>query len=170
MDLRPYYGWIVFFHVAGVLLFVLFHGASVAVALTLRREREPARIRAYLQLSNAFQGPFYGGYSLLFLAGILAGLVGGWWTNGRLWIWLSLVLFIAITVAMYALPLRYFETLRTAVGIQTERQARAGAPPPTPVSEAELEGLLRSPVPGQTAVIGVGGLLLIAWLMVVKPF
>jgi hypothetical protein len=78
--LRP---WLTFLHVAGVLVFVLFHGASAVVALRLRSERDPARVRTLLELSTASQGGAYAGLGVLLLAGIASGIVGGWWTAGR---------------------------------------------------------------------------------------
>ena len=49
MDLYP---WIVFLHVAGVFLFFMAHGTSMAVGFRLRQERDPARVRALLDLSS----------------------------------------------------------------------------------------------------------------------
>jgi hypothetical protein len=39
-----------------------------------------------------------------------------------------------------------------------------------PVSQPELEALLRPPRPMIGAAIGLGGLALLTWLMVLKPF
>ena len=49
MDLYP---WIVFLHVVGVLLFFIAHGTSMAVGFRLKRERDPARVRALLELTD----------------------------------------------------------------------------------------------------------------------
>ena len=49
MDL---YSWIVFLHVVGVLLFFIAHGTSMAVGFRLERERDPARVRALLELTD----------------------------------------------------------------------------------------------------------------------
>src|SRR5688572_392587 len=50
MELYP---WVVFIHVASVVLTFFAHGASAATALKLRSEREPARIAALLDLSGS---------------------------------------------------------------------------------------------------------------------
>ena len=49
MDLYP---WIVFLHVVGVLLFFIAHWTSMAVVFRLKRERDPARVRALLELTD----------------------------------------------------------------------------------------------------------------------
>jgi hypothetical protein len=166
-DLRS---WTIFLHVLGVLGFLVFHGASVAVSLRLRRESELSRIRALLDLSAGTIGAMYAFFLVFLLAGIAAGFMGGWWTSGRLWIWAAVVLLIVVVATMYAGPTRHFATLRNAVGIATPQQERKGLPPPEPLAEAEIARLLASPVPGVAAVVGFGGLAAILWLMLFKPF
>lgn len=46
MDLTPYLLWLKFAHILGAFLFVGGHGVSMAMALRLRRERDPARMLA----------------------------------------------------------------------------------------------------------------------------
>jgi hypothetical protein len=162
--------WVIFMHVLAVLGFVLFHGASAVVAFKLRGETEIPRIRALLDLSAASLGAMYGFFVLFLLAGIAAGFMGGWWTSGRLWIWASVLLLIGIVVAMYAGPTRYYAAVRNAVGQITPQQEKKGLPPPEPLGPAELTRLLASPMPIVAAVVGFGGLALILWLMLFKPF
>jgi hypothetical protein len=154
------YQWIVFLHIVGVFGFLLAHGASVAVLFRLRKERDRERIRTLLELSGASMTAFYGSTIVLLGAGILAGFLGDWW--GRLWIWLSLGLFLAISVVMFALATRYFRKISNAVGMRP-----SGAPM---VSDEEIVGLLRSPRLVAIAAIGYGGILVILWLMRFKPF
>jgi hypothetical protein len=170
MDLGPLRPWLVLVHVLAVLAFVLLHGASASVAFRLRSEREPARIRALLELSNAYLNWTYGALALLLLSGILAGIAGGWWTSGRLWLWVSVGLLVAIFVGMYGLAAPYFESLRHAVGLQTYSDVREKRDPPPPATATELAALLDSPRPALIAVIGLGGIGLIAGLMILKPF
>jgi hypothetical protein len=165
--LRP---WLILIHVLSVVAFVLVHGISAGVAFKLRTEREPARIRALLELSNAYLGTMYAALALILVSGILAGIVGGWWTSGRLWIWAALGVFVAVGVAMYPLGVQHFDRLRAAVGLPTYAQKRSGVPPAGPASPAELEILLQSSRPVVVAAIGIGGLAILVWLMVLKPF
>jgi hypothetical protein len=162
-----WYPWIVLIHVAGGFGFVLGHGTSVMVAFRLRSERDPARVSALLDLSSGSLGMMYGALLVLLLAGIAAGFVGGYW--GKAWIWVALGMFIVIVVAMYPLGSQHYAKVRRAFGLKTY-QDKADAPAPEPASEAEQAALLASPQPWILAILGGGGLLIILWLMVVKPF
>jgi hypothetical protein len=162
-----WYPWIVLIHVAGGFGFVLGHGASVMVAFRLRSERDPARVSALLDLSSGSLGMMYGALLVLLIAGIAAGFVGGYW--GQAWIWVALGVFIVIVVAMYPLGSQHYAKVRRAFGLKTY-QDKADAPAPEPASSAEQAALLASPQPWILAILGGGGLLIILWLMVVKPF
>lgn len=150
------YRWIVFFHVAAGFLFALAHGTSLMVAFQLRRERELLRLRALLDLSGASINLMYAALGILLVAGIAAGFVGKWW--GRGWIWAALILLFLITGAMYARGTNYYRRVREATG------------PDQPASPGELDRLLKSGRPFELAAIGYGGLLMILWLMMFKPF
>jgi hypothetical protein len=159
--------WLVFVHLAGAFAFVLGHGASAMVSFRLRDERDPARIRALLDLSSSSIGVLYGGILLVLVGGIAAGFVGSSWGHG--WIWLSLGLLVAITVAMYPIGSLFYARVRNAVGMKSYRDPK-DAPPPEPASPAELDALLSSSRPWVLALIGGGGLLVILFLMLAKPF
>ena len=135
-----WYPWIVFLHVVGMLGFFLAHGTSMAVGFRLKQERDPARIRALLDVSSWSLG-IAPSVSLLvgIVAGIAAGIIGGHF--GRLWIWVAIVLLAGIAAYM--------------------------TPEPDPV---ELERLVRIWNPVPPAVIGFGGFFFIVWLMLFKPF
>ena len=107
MDLYP---WVVFVHAATVLLFFIAHGTSMAVAFKLKGEAEPARVRALLELSRYSLGvPTIVVVLIGLVSGIAAGFMGSWW--GQLWIWISLVLFVGIGLAMT--PLVAFGSTRS---------------------------------------------------------
>ena len=161
------YPWLMFVHIGGLLAFILGHGASAMVSFRLRAEREPARIRALLDLSSSSIGLAYAGLLLLLVSGIAAGFNGGHWD--RLWIWVSLALLILIIGAMYGLGSAYYAKVRRAVG-QKAYSDPTDAPDPTPASAEELATLLDSSRAILLAVIGGGGLLVILWLMLMEPF
>jgi uncharacterized membrane protein len=154
------YQWFVFAHIAGVLGFMLAHGVSVAVLLRFRRERDRQRIATLLDLSGGSMVAFYGSILLLLAGGIAAGFAGNWWGSG--WIWVSLGLFLVIAASMYPLGSVYFRRVRAAVGMRP-----SGAPM---VSDEELDELLRSGRAAAVALVGFGGIVVILWLMVFKPF
>ncbi|MDQ3932593.1 MAG: DUF4191 domain-containing protein [Actinomycetota bacterium] len=158
------YNWWLFLHFVGIFAFLLAHGASVTVTFQLRKERDPARIEALLQLSRGSLAAFYVGLAVLTTAGIILGFIPGspgtWWGQG--WIWTALALLIAVSGAMIALARPYYRRLERAV------QAWIGGS--AAVSEAEIAQLLTSRRPLVIAGLGFGGLLAILWLMVLKPF
>ena len=170
MDVTGLRPWFILSHVLGVLGFVLVHGASAIVAFRLRSERDPARVRALLELSNAYLNWAYGALMVLLVSGIGAGIVGGWWTSGRLWLWASVGVLVAIFVGMYGVATPHFDALRHAVGLPTYQDVRQHRDLPPPATADELASLLDSRRPAAVALIGLGGIGLIAGLMVLKPF
>jgi len=161
------YPWIVFVHITGAFFFVLSHGVAAWASLQLDKERDPARVRALLDLMSTSLSGVYIGLVVLLIGGIWAGISGGHFARG--WIWASLGLLIAITVAMYLIATRYYAGLREAVGIRSQ-QTKKDAPDPVPVGQAELEAILARNPSAALAGVGFGGLLLILFLMVFKPF
>ncbi len=160
------YPWLMFVHIAGLMTFVMGHGASAMVAFRLRGEREPDRIGALLELSSASLGIAYLGLLLLLASGIAAGFNGGHWD--RWWIWISLALLLVILGAMYPMGSGYYAKVRHAVGMKAYSDPR-DAPPPPPATAGELEALLVSPRPWILLAIGGGGILVILWLMLMQP-
>lgn len=159
------YPWIVLLHVVGAFLFVLSHGVAAWMALAIRNERDRARIGAMLSLSSLSMSGVYLGLLLLLVGGIWAGIAGGHF--GRGWIWTSLAILVIVTTVMYVVATPFFVRLRGAVGVP----ARGAEPDPAlRASDEELAALVaRAPVVPIVGV-GAGGLLLILWLMVIKPF
>jgi hypothetical protein len=164
MELYP---WIVFGHIAGAFVFAMSHGVAAWSSFRLDRERDPVRVKALLELMSESLAGVYIGLLILLIFGIWAGIAGGHF--GRAWIWASLVLLIAIAVAMYALATRYYGGLREAVGLRTQG-TKKDAPDPVPVGQAELDAMLARNPSVAVAGVGFGGLALILLLMVLKPF
>ena len=169
MDLTPYQPWIIFIHVAAAFAFIAAHGISMGVFFKIRRERDRAKLATLLEFSSYSIGALYVAFLILLLAGILAGIVGGWWTNGRLWLWAALVVLVVVVGLMYGLMTTTYGKLRQGLGIATPSEQKKGIVP-EPASDEVLEALLTSSRPTIGAVLGVAGLLVIIWLMVLKPF
>jgi hypothetical protein len=99
--------------------------------------------------------------------GILAGFMGSWW--GRGWIWTSLALLIAISVAMSFMGRLYFYRVRRALGAATaEDQKKKSEPAAVPPDQ--LAAVLNAGQPRLLAGVGVGGLAAITGLMIFKSF
>lgn len=166
-DLSQFHGLIVIVHVLGVLLFALAHGVSAAVLLRIRSERDPAALRTLLDLSRRTINLMSVGFLMWFVSGIMAGFSGNWWTSGRLWIWVSLVLVVVIAGLMTPMGRFYLNRIRTAVGVDPKTGAYD---PDVQVDSAAVEAAVASGQPVLVATIGIAGLAVIAWLMMAKPF
>jgi hypothetical protein len=161
------YPWVVLLHIVGAFLFAVSHGVAIWMVIQLPRERDRSRIAALLDLSSASLGGLYLGLVLLLVGGIWAGLIGDWFA--KIWIWLALVLVIGISVVMYLAATPYFRELRAAVGVRSQYGPK-DAPDPMPQSDAEVAAIAARSPQAVLSVAGVGGLIIILWLMVVKPF
>jgi len=168
--LSALYPWIVFVHVTAAFAFVLAHGVAVFTGFRVRQERDRARIAALLDLSTASIGLMYGALLVVVVAGLVAGGMGGW--LGRLWPWTSIGVLVVVAAAMALAGSGHFRRLRLLAGASlSPAQARRLAPAPDPeTAERELSLRLRSRRPELLAAVGGGGLLIVIWLMVLKPF
>jgi hypothetical protein len=175
-DLAPFHAWIVFVHVLGVFLFLLAHGVSAAVLLRLRAERDPAAVRTLVDLSSRTFLVMGIGAAIWFIAGILAGFSGNYWTSGTLWIWASLLVVVIVGGVMTPLGRSYLDRVRSVLGIEPRGRAdqptagRAGPPTAGEVDPQALEAAIMSGRPLLLAAIGLGGLVILTWLMMFKPF
>ena len=161
MDLYP---WILTVHVASLTIFFVAHGGAASVAFRLRREREPERVRALLELSRVSVGVVMTVALLIGLgAGIWLGFLGGFW--GRGWIWTSLAILIGVALLMTPLAAMPMGRIRTAAGIGRPKD---GVVPPA--DDVELQRLLDRWNPFPTAALGVAAIAVIVWLMFLKPF
>ncbi len=167
MDLTPYSDWIKLLHVTGAFMFAAGHGVSIAVAFRLRAEREASRMLALLDLSGWSLSLAGIGLLMLFVAGIVGGIVRD--DFGRAWIWISLVALIVISGLMTPLAGSFFGRLRLALGQRT-RAVKTGEPDPEPLPMDAVIALAQSRSPEMTAAVGGVGFLVILWLMVFKPF
>jgi len=154
------YEWLVLVHILGVLGFMFTHGVAAAMALRLRHERNPDRIRVMLQISSSSLAVFYVSTLLLLGGGVWAGFNGRWWDQG--WIWVALGVFIANLIFMYAVPTPYYKKVREVMTIEESGSSAVGP--------EQLDAMLRSNLPIVTLVVGLVSIAFIAYLMVIKPF
>ncbi len=161
------YQWLALLHILGVFGFLLAHGASASVAFALRQERDHERVRTLLTLSAGSYPVMYLSLLVLLVTGIVTGILGDWW--GRGWIWGSLLLLIAIIVAMTLLGSNKLGRLRKALGLPYFERGKQ-QPAVAPASPQEIDALLGQSNPHLLTTIGLGGIAIVAWLMMFKPF
>jgi hypothetical protein len=152
------YQWFVFTHLVGLVLFVFAHGASAFASYQIRSLRDPMAIGGYLTLSRQAIGAAYVGLIVLIIGGAGAATVNNYWSQA--WVWGSVVVLVLVLVGMYAVGSRYYMGLRRML---------LGSEGKPPVSEQDLAAYLNSRVPDALGGIGALGLLVLIWLMVIKP-
>jgi hypothetical protein len=152
------YQWLVFAHLVGLVIFALCHGVSVFVAFRVRRIDDPAVAAGYLQLSQSANQAMYVGLLLLAIGGIGAASEGNRW--GETWVWASVVVLIAVIVLMYVIGASYYYRLRDTL---------AGKGGVEPLTSEQLVERLATRRPEWLVAVGGVGLLVLIWLMVLKP-
>jgi hypothetical protein len=160
------YGAVVFVHATTILLFFVAHGTSMAVAFALKRETDPARVRALLDLSRFSLGvPAVAVMVIGLLTGIAAGFMGGHW--GSAWLWISIGLFVLVGGLMTPLATIRLKPIRAAAGMPLETGVPEAPPQENP---EELRRLIDAWNPMVPASMGLVAFVVILYLMMVKPF
>lgn len=161
------YREIVFIHVLASIIFFMAHGASAAMAFRLRHEKSLERIRALLDLSRAAVPVAYYALMSLVLAGIAAGLMGNWFSQG--WIWASMALLVFLWFGMVGYAVRFYTPVRKAVGLPY-RNHSGEQPAGEPASAEEIAALIQASRPALLAGSSFILIVIILWLMMFKPF
>jgi hypothetical protein len=149
-----------FLHVASVVAFVAFHSVSMVVLFRIRRERDRARILELISLSGETTLPMYFSLGAIVLSGTFAAFTYSAW--GRLWLWIAIVVLLLTVALMTAVAKPYFERVKTACAMRPSGVPR--------VSDEELGDILGGRAPITISVIGIGGFVIILYLMIAKPF
>jgi uncharacterized membrane protein len=157
-----------YIHILAGFTFLLGHGAAVFIAFQLKKEKDPERMKAMLDLSAASWPTMMISLLALLIAGLVLGFMNPlYWTQG--WMWTSLVLLVGLTGWMFSLGSRTYHPLRKMLGMVWLVQGK-----PQPVEPqrplAEIEAHLAKTRPREVLIAGMGGFALILWLMVFKPF
>ena len=152
------YQWFVFTHLVGLVLFAFAHGASAFVALRLPGQRDRALVASYLETSQLATRTMYVGLLLLLIGGVGAATINDFWTKP--WVLGSTGVLIVVIALMYMLGTGYYARLRGQL---------AGTDGAAPMSDEALAAYLDERRPRILAGVGILALLIIIWLMVLKP-
>lgn len=159
------YQWWLYAHLLSVAGFLLAHGTSAAMGLRLRQEKSPEAIRSVTGLSKQTNNATYGFLLLIIITGVSMGFQDNWWRFA--WIWVALGVLILTIGAMNGLS-RPYHDVRVGVGLPGRGPQRG--PVPAPASSEQLEQLVARANPVPISAIGVAALLILLWLMILKPF
>jgi hypothetical protein len=156
--------WVLFLHLGAVFAFLLAHGVQVTAMWKMRSEADP---RQTLMLLDTLPTVLLVRVTIatVVLSGVIAGFIEPWWQQW--WMWLSLALLVAIWAAMWRWGGGYFGLIQeTATSALEERTAGSGSTAATTVFDAAR--MRWQPV--GMMFVGIGGLAVILWLMMFKPF
>lgn len=159
--------WLVFLHTLSALAFFLAHGTSVAMAFKIRSETDFARIRAMLDLSASTVGVMFIAFLAMGLTGLVMPFILKLWNRG--WIWLSIVLMVAVFLHMVFMNDRRYKHLRRMVGLPYMIGGKHFEAEP-PASQAEVEAQLEKMMVTDLVIVGLVIPTIVLWLMVFKPF
>jgi hypothetical protein len=157
------YRWWLYAHIASVLGFLLTHGMSAAMGLSLRQQKSDDSIRSLTELSRNSTGVSYIFIVLIVITGTTLGFQGSWWRYK--WIWTAVIVLIVTIGAMSGLANRY-NRIRAAAGLDRPDRRRKQVP----AYGNDLMALVAGANPWPISLIGVVALLLLLWLMILKPF
>lgn len=157
------YVWWLSVHMASVFGFLLSHGVSAGMGLDLRRQQSPDAVRSMTEVSKNWTGVSYAFILLILITGVAMGLQQNWWRFK--WIWTAIVILILTMGAMAGMANRY-NRIRSAAGLQPPQRQRQQ---PAEKPEA-LMSLVAAANPWPISLVGVVALLVLLWLMVLKPF
>jgi uncharacterized membrane protein len=151
------YQALVFIHLVGVVVMAVAHGVSIFAAFRVRRETDPRVVAAILGMSKSAVMVLYVGFLLLAVGGF-----GAAWQAGVLlapWAIASYVVLAVVIGVMYAVATGYYVRLRELASAEGGESADPSA----------LQAALVTRRPEVLAVVGTSGLLILLWLMVVRP-
>lgn len=155
--------WVLLLHVAAVLAFLTAHGVQVMVMWRMRG----ADPQESLTLLDALPGLLLMRVTLgiVVVSGLIAGFIEPWWQQW--WMWLSLALLVAIWAAMWRWGGGYFSLIQETATRAVEERARG---PGSTVAMETFEKTRTGWQPVGMMIGGIGGLAVILWLMMFKPF
>lgn len=158
------YPWLLFAHIGSMLLFMLAHGVHAVIMLKWRQAEDP---EFGLTLFHGVPGAGLTRLSLLavIVTGLVLGALGGWF--GQLWLWLSLGILVVQWVAMYRLGGGYYGLVQAAA--QEAMAERAGGSGST-VAMERYRATRLGWQPAAMMIVGLGGVGVVLWLMIFKPF
>ncbi len=157
------YNWLVFLHILFAFLFMLAHGVHAAAMLKFRGEPDPEKALTFF---NIVPDVKYVRYLTLAMGlfGLAAAYLAGWFN--KVWVWASLVVFLAISWAMYQYGAMYYKRIWDAILNLIEAKRTNTS---LPAAQKEFDDARNAPNAMIVSIVGILGLAVILWLMRFKP-
>jgi uncharacterized membrane protein len=155
--MAEFYPWFAFAHVVGLVVFAIAHGVSAFVAFRVRTQRDPSLVADTLELSRLAIWPMYVGLLLLAIGGLGAAWIGD--LLAKPWVLGSIGVLVVVLAVMYSVATPYYMRIRRALGPDAQ----------PPLTSDDLARMLDTRRPEVLLVVGSVGLLILVWLMVLRP-
>jgi hypothetical protein len=163
VDLYP---WVIVGHVVFVILAFGAHGVSAFAMFRVKAEPDRDRAAAVLELSTLALAAAGIGLVIAVVLGIVAAAMAGYF--GRLWPWASIVVVVLAWLAMTPMAANPMSDVRRQLGLPTRGDKKGVEPTPGPDDTlAAARARLR---PELVAATGVLAIVILVWLMEMKPF
>ena len=140
----------------------------MGTAYKLVSEKNPDRLRALLDVSRWSLTLMSNGLITLLIFGLILTFMGPWWK--QIWPWLSLVLFIAMSVWMTWQSRTVYSPIRKALGLEYMTGVGKENPQVESASMDEVYALIAKSSPRLLTWVGLIFTIIILWLMIFKPF
>jgi len=162
------YQWSVWLHVLAAFVFFFSHGAEMATAFMLPKEKNANGMKALLNISQITLIPFGVSMLLLLITSIYMGVTAGWWKKG--WWELSFLLMVGMLVWMSWYARKYYSPIRKALGVEYMTGFGTPNPPEAPESMDMVYALVAKTNPRLLSWAGLIFTAILLFLMRFKPF
>jgi hypothetical protein len=163
MELYP---WVVLGHVVFVILSFGAHGVSAYTMFRIRSEPDRARAGAVLDLSTTALLGAGIGLGLAVVLGIVAAAMAGYFGQG--WPWAAIAVVVIVWIAMTPMAANPLSEVRRTLGLPTRADKKDV--PPQAGSDAEFAAARARLKPELVTGIGIVAVVVLVWLMEMKPF
>jgi hypothetical protein len=162
------YQWSVWLHVLAAFLFFFTHGAELATAFMLPKEKNAEGMKTLLNITQVTLIPMGVSMLLLLITSIHMAAVAGWWRMG--WWGMSFLVMFGMLVWMIWYARKYYSPIRKALGSEYMTGFGTHNPPVAPESMEVVHALIAKTDPRLLAWVGLVVTALLLFLMRFKPF
>jgi hypothetical protein len=162
------YQWSVWLHVLAAFVFFFSHGAEMATAFMLPKEKDANGMKALLNITQITLIPFGVSMLLLLITSVYMGVTAGWWKTA--WWLLSFLLMVGMLVWMSWYARKYYSPIRKALGSEYMTGFSTHNPAGTSESMDVVYALVAKTNPRQLAWVGLIFTATLLFLMRFKPF
>lgn len=162
------YQWSVWLHVLAAFVFFFSHGAEMATAFMLPKEKNADGMKTLLNITQITLMPLGASMLLLLITSIHMGVTAGWWKKG--WWGLSFLVMVGMLAWMIWYARKYYSPIRKALGSEYMTGFGTYNPAESPKSMDVVQALIAKTNPRLLAWAGLTFTAVLLFLMRFKPF